>query len=93
MDKQMLFEYIRDKDVVIWAGAGFSKYAGYSLGGQLRDLLYQHLSDSKKQQANPNIPLDISTEEFVWLKVDKNYRIIFCILNEHVEDVDYIDYH
>lgn len=32
MDKQKLFEYIRGEDVVIWAGAGFSKYAGYPLG-------------------------------------------------------------
>lgn len=44
MDKHKLFEYIRGEDVVIWAGAGFSRYAGYPLGGQLCDLLYQRLS-------------------------------------------------
>lgn len=27
------------------------------------------------------------------VKVDKNYRIIFRIENEHMLDIDYIDYH
>lgn len=27
------------------------------------------------------------------VKVDKNYRIVFRFIGEHVHDVDYLDYH
>jgi hypothetical protein len=82
MDKQKLFEYIRGEDVVIWAGAGFSKYAGYPLGGQLCDLLYERLSDSEKRLVNPQMPLDVLSEEFVRLKDGDR-----TLLNEILEEV------
>jgi len=43
MNKEDLFNYIRKEEVVIWAGAGFSKYAGYPLGGELKDLIFNAL--------------------------------------------------
>jgi len=32
-------------------------------------------------------------KDFWSVKVDKNYRLIFKLINEYAEDVDYIDYH
>ncbi len=55
--------------------------------------------DAAKTAEELNVPgyglhqLKGDLKDFWSVKVDKNYRIIFFILNEHVEDVDYIDYH
>lgn len=46
MDKETLFKAIRNQEVVLWAGAGFSKYAGYPLGGGV----VRHLMDGLSKQ-------------------------------------------
>jgi len=68
MQKEKLFEYIRKEEVIIWAGAGFSKYAGYPSGAQLAEIIYNHLSPTEQQETNSNYPLDYLSEDFVRIK-------------------------
>lgn len=55
--------------------------------------------DAAKTPEELNVPgyglhqLKGDLKDFWSVKVDKNYRIIFKLLNEHAQDVDYIDYH
>ena len=55
--------------------------------------------DAARTPAELNIPgyglhqLKGNLKSFWSVKVDKNYRIIFRIENENIQDVDYIDYH
>lgn len=48
--KERLFELIGREEVVIFAGAGLSLYAGYPNGNKLRDLLWESLPQSGKIQ-------------------------------------------
>ncbi|NHA04900.1 SIR2 family protein [Mucilaginibacter sp. HC2] len=68
MEQQKLFEAIRQEDVVIFAGAGFSRYAGYPLGGKLAEILTGRLSEDEKLKVSVNAPLDYLSEEIVRIK-------------------------
>jgi NAD-dependent SIR2 family protein deacetylase len=48
--KEKLFELIRKGEVILWAGAGFSMYAGYPSGESFKKLVYDDLSDEQKSQ-------------------------------------------
>lgn len=48
MTLEELFELIRTEDVCLWIGAGFSKYAGYPTGGELKGLIEQSLTEQEK---------------------------------------------
>lgn len=76
MDQETLFKTIRNREVVLWAGAGFSKYAGYPMGGGLVRHLFDTLSKAQQQQAReyapsldadgyPNMPLPAFASLFV----------------------------
>jgi NAD-dependent SIR2 family protein deacetylase len=49
---QEAFEAVRKEDVVLWIGSGMSNYAGYPMGSQLSELIYNKLSSSEKRQVN-----------------------------------------
>lgn len=49
MNKEKLFELIRREEVVLFAGAGMSIYAGYPSGPALADSLYNGLTDEEKE--------------------------------------------
>lgn len=49
MSKEILFNSIRNEDVIIWAGAGLSLYAGYPSGDKLRTILYDSLTSEEKE--------------------------------------------
>lgn len=68
MSKERLFQYIREEKVTIWAGAGFSKYAGYPLAGELRDKIFAKLDPAEQSLVDNRSPLDVLTEEFVRIK-------------------------
>ncbi|ADY50919.1 plasmid maintenance system killer [Pseudopedobacter saltans DSM 12145] len=38
-------------------------------------------------------PLKGNLKDFLSIKIDKNYRIIFKVENENTQELDYIDYH
>ncbi|GGH05183.1 type II toxin-antitoxin system mRNA interferase toxin, RelE/StbE family [Sphingobacterium alkalisoli] len=76
--------------------------------GDASKLQSQHVSkirliltrlDAVKTPEELNVPgyglhqLKGNLKNFWSVKVDKNYRIIFKIENEQVQEIDYIDYH
>ena len=65
MDQNKLFEAVRREDVVIFAGAGFSIYAGYPLGGQLAQIIYDRLMPAERKKVTFPSPLDYFAEEVV----------------------------
>lgn len=76
MVKDQLFELIRKEEVVIWAGAGMSLYAGYPTGKVLKDQLYNALT--KEEQASVNIDLDLpamAEEIFMIKEGNKNFLL------------------
>ena len=76
MHKENLFNLIRNEEVVIWAGAGLSLYAGYPSGKTLGEVLYSNLSESEKNIINPNSTLPDLAEEIYRIKGgNKNYII------------------
>jgi hypothetical protein len=68
MEQQELFEAIRKEDVVIFAGAGFSHYSGYPLGGQLGKLLFDKLTPDEQLKVSLSSPLDYLAEDIVRIK-------------------------
>lgn len=76
MEKDNLFNLIRNEEVIIWAGAGISINAGYPAGKKLSEILYNDLSESEKQVIGKNLNLPDLTEEIYRVKGgNKNYII------------------
>lgn len=71
MNVEKLYTLIRQEDVILWVGAGFSLYAGYPSGATLGETIYNDLSEFEKNEINPNLLLPDLTEEYVRLKGTK----------------------
>jgi hypothetical protein len=50
MDKETLFKAIQRREVVLWAGAGFSRYAGFPMGAGVVRHLFDTLSKPQQEQ-------------------------------------------
>jgi hypothetical protein len=50
MDKETLFKAIQRREVVLWAGAGFSRYAGFPMGAGVVHHLFDTLSKPQQEQ-------------------------------------------
>ena len=81
MYKENLFELIRKEEVIIWAGAGMSLYAGYPSGTRLAEILVENLTSKEKEGIDINIPLPELAEEFYRLK-GNNRNSLLQILND-----------
>ena len=68
VNKERLFQAIRREDVVLWAGAGFSLYAGYPSGQRLTQLLYETLTPQEQKQVDPARPLPAFAEDYLTLR-------------------------
>src|SRR5690606_33739176 len=79
--KENLFELIRKEEVIIWAGAGVSLYAGYPSGKKLAEILVKNLTSKEKEGIDTNVPLPDLAEEFYRLK-GSNKNSLLQILNE-----------
>ena len=53
-NKLSLFENISKEEVVLFAGAGLSLYAGFPSGNALRDIFFNSLNEAEKAQIIPN---------------------------------------
>lgn len=82
MALEKIFKLIRKGDVVLWAGSGFSKYAGYPMGGELAKILYNELSETEKVEVTPNPNLQEMAEEFLRFNLGKRNHLV-RILKEH----------
>ena len=71
MDKSDLFELIRKEEVVLWAGAGLSCYAGFPTGWKLSQIYYESLSTEEQALIDPNMSLPFLTEEISRIKKDE----------------------
>lgn len=61
--KNLLFELIRKEEVVIWAGAGLSLYAGYPSAKQLVEIFYSKLSSSERRKIRKSLALPDFAEQ------------------------------
>jgi len=75
MSKDSLFKAIRNEDVVLWVGAGFSRYAGYPAGASLKDILYSSLSSSDKKAVTKNAPLAQLVDEIITIQLGSRQYI------------------
>ena len=81
MSKSKIFEYVREEKVTLWAGAGLSKYAGYPLASELKEIIFNRLTEDEKILIDRNLSLDLLSEEFVRIKYDDK-TILHEILSE-----------
>ncbi|WP_163729618.1 SIR2 family protein [Parabacteroides sp. 52] len=72
---EMLFELIRKEDVLLWAGAGFSYYAGYPLGRDIPNILYNNLSISEKEDIQYCYDLQRLAEDIINVRGDRRQLI------------------
>lgn len=63
-EKEILFEQIRNNEVVLWLGAGFSIPAGYLSGNDLKAELYKNFQPKDQKDINISEPLDIIASEY-----------------------------
>ncbi|BFO68080.1 SIR2 family NAD-dependent protein deacylase [Chryseobacterium sp. KCF3-3] len=72
---ERLLELISREDVILFAGAGLSKYAGYPMGTQLQSIFYNSLSASAKEYIEPTRSLADLTDDIFHLYQSNNQVI------------------
>ncbi|WP_281631467.1 SIR2 family protein [Flavobacterium luteolum] len=75
MASKRIFELIRKEEVVLFAGAGMSRYAGFPSGGELADILHKNLSDDIKGDVEHTWNLPKLCEDIFLLQGNKSYLI------------------
>ncbi|HEY6144412.1 MAG TPA: SIR2 family protein [Flavobacterium sp.] len=76
MGKERIFELIRKEELVLFAGAGMSIYAGYPSGEKLANIMYDNLTNDFKKDLEFTNNLPKLTEDIYNLKGgNKNYLI------------------
>jgi NAD-dependent SIR2 family protein deacetylase len=80
---ERVYELIRKEDIVLWVGAGFSKYAGYPMSGELAELLYNNLTSEEQKEVSPTETFSDIAQAFVDLRKTK-YSLIEILRNEYV---------
>ena len=75
MYKESLFQAISKGEVVLWAGAGLSLYAGLPSGVQLREILYKGLTPLEKEEVGEESDLSHLADEICTLKGNRNYIV------------------
>ena len=75
MSKKRVFELIRKEEVVLFAGAGMSIYAGYPSGAKLATILHDNLPEDLKEDIKLTYDLPKLCEEIFLIKGNKSYLI------------------
>ncbi len=81
MYKDNLFQLIREEEVIIWAGAGLSFYAGFPSGKRLGEILTESLSKAEKELLPTSLMLPDLAEEYYRIK-GNNKNSLLKILNK-----------
>lgn len=71
-----LLNKIRENDVVLWIGAGFSKAAGFPIGSETIEKIREQCSDTERKQLEKYNLLPDFTEKFVKLRASKRMDLI-----------------
>lgn len=66
-----IFVSVRKEDVVLFAGSGLSRYAGYPLGHELNEMVFDSLSQAEKQDIDKGLTLADLAENIVRLRNSK----------------------
>lgn len=85
MYKENLFKLIRNEEVVIWAGSGFSLYAGFPSGKDLCEILLKDLSEKERSKISNTTILDELAEEYYRIK-GNNRNSLIRLLKSVFED-------
>lgn len=73
--KERLFELISKEDVILFAGAGLSMYAGYPNGNGLRTIFYNKLNNKEKEFINEHQTLSNLTQNLFDFQNSRNATI------------------
>ena len=73
--KERLFELISKEDVILFAGAGLSMYAGYPNGNGLRSIFYNKLNNKEKEVIDEHQTLSNLTQNLFDLHDSRNATI------------------
>lgn len=90
--KESLFQSISKGEVVLWAGAGLSLYAGLPSGARLREILYEGLTLLEKEEVRKNSDLSHLADEICKLKGNRNY-IIKVLISTFTKDFSSTETH
>ncbi|MDO7849910.1 SIR2 family protein [Hymenobacter sp. M29] len=79
MDKEIVFKEIRKGRALLWAGAGFSRYADYPMGAGVVEALYKELTPTQQKdlaeelgQEKPECPNTMPLPKFAQYFIDLN---------------------
>lgn len=78
---EKLLNKIRNNEVVLWAGAGFSKYAGVPMGAELVQKIKSSATPSEKELLSHYNTLPEVAEEFVKMRNNKKTELFSIIKN------------
>ena len=79
--KENLFNLIRNEEVILFIGAGVSIYAGYPSGEKLKQIIYEQLTPSEKENISEHLNLIELTEQFFRIR-NHNRHSLLEILNK-----------
>ncbi len=87
-----LFELVRKEQVVLWAGSGLSKYAGYPLGKDLAQTIYNSLSIAEQKEIDKNLSLADLSEQFIRIKQGR-HQLNLLLKNVFLKRPEETKYH
>lgn len=75
IEKETLFRAVMRNEVLLWAGSGFSLYAGYPSGWGLGQILHERLTPSQRPMLDPNDPLPRYAERYITLHNERRNEL------------------
>ena len=85
---EKLLNKIRNNEVVLWVGAGFSKYAGVPMGAELVQKIKSSATQSEKELLSHYNTLPEVAEEFVKMRNNKKTELFSIIKNALQVDIN-----
>ncbi len=93
MNIEKIFELVRQEKIVLWAGSGLSKYAGYPLGKELSEILYNSLTIAERGEIEDKMALPDLSEQLIRLKGGKRDHLITLLKTIFLKKPTSIKYH
>lgn len=91
--KESLFKLIRKEEVLVWAGAGMSMYAGYPSANALAQKLVDDLTTQERNLINTGLPLPNLAEEYIRLKGGSKNGLIKILQQEFQREPQSLETH
>lgn len=93
MEKEKIFELIRKEEILLFAGAGLSRYAGYPSGKELAERMHAGLTPSEQDEIELTSNLLQVTEDIYNIKNGNKNYLINVLKNEFQKEPDSIETH